>query len=185
MITTCFEQRTKTKVHKLAMMCWMVWKGRNELVWNQKSLEVIDVVQYALSVRDHWKSAWDKTFDPLLSHMTHEDGHEHWQLPALNRIKINTDATSNCYSHAFVVQNHNGELNEAESKYVRGQVILELAEVTGVREALSWVKKKADCRSRGRNRLFASSPSHSQFDIELLLFREGCGELSKAHGKLK
>lgn len=101
------------------------------------------MVQYVFSILDHWKSAQDKIFDPFLSHMNHEDGHEHWQLPTLNRIKINTDAAiftaSNCYNHAFVVRNHNSEFIEAESKYVRGQVIPELAEATGVRDALSWV----------------------------------------------
>lgn len=61
-------------------------------------------------------------------------------------IKINSDASifeeSNSYIHAFVVRDHKGELIEARSRCLRGQVNPHLAEVIGMRESLSWVKDK-------------------------------------------
>ena len=51
-----------------------------------------DVVQSAYSVFNQWTSAQDKTFDRFMGLMTPEDGHEHWQLPKTNRIKIHSIA---------------------------------------------------------------------------------------------
>lgn len=76
--------------------------------------------------------------------MTQDDGHERWEPPKHNRVKINSDAAifeeSSSYSYAFVIRNHDGELVEARSRCSYGQVSPELAEAIGIREALSWVK---------------------------------------------
>ncbi|KAL8118188.1 hypothetical protein AgCh_015911 [Apium graveolens] len=87
-----------------------------------------------------------KTFDASLGFMTPEDGRVAWQAPTYDRIKVNTDATIfsslHRYSHAQVVRDHNGALFEAMSRCNPGIVSPDLAEATGIREALSWVKKE-------------------------------------------
>ena len=122
----------------------MIWKNRNELIWNQRSLNISEVVESAYSVLNQWRSVQDHTFDRFLGYMSHEDGDEHWHLPQPNSVKVNTDAAIfedlNCYSHAFVVRNHEGRLVEARSRGLHGRPNPELAEVLGIREALSWVK---------------------------------------------
>ncbi|KAL8149999.1 hypothetical protein AgCh_006858 [Apium graveolens] len=134
----------REEIHRAIMICWMLWKSRNDLVWNQHSMEVFEVVESATTVLNQWRSVQDKSFDNFLGYMSQDDGHEHWKLPQSDKVKINSDAAifehDNCYSHAFVVRNHHGQLIEARSKCMQGKISPELAEAIGVREALSWVK---------------------------------------------
>lgn len=44
-----FEQCRSEKIRVMVMVCWMIWKSRNDLVWKQRSMEVEEVVQSANS----------------------------------------------------------------------------------------------------------------------------------------
>lgn len=55
-----FEQQQLSEVHTTVMICWIIWKQRNELVWNQHSLEVAEVVESAYSILNQWTSVQDK-----------------------------------------------------------------------------------------------------------------------------
>ncbi|XP_074350146.1 uncharacterized protein LOC141689684 [Apium graveolens] len=127
------------------MLCWSIWKGHNELVWNQRGLEVGEIVASARVVLSQWRQAQDISFDKFLSLMTKEDGLEHWVLPKEKMVKINCDATifesSNCYSSPMVVCDSRGEVIEAASKCYSGSVPPENTEAMGVQVALSWTKK--------------------------------------------
>nr|XP_017256465.1 PREDICTED: uncharacterized protein LOC108226023 [Daucus carota subsp. sativus] len=45
------------------MLCWAIWKCRNNLVWNQRGLEITEVVESAKVVRSQWKKAQDNLFN--------------------------------------------------------------------------------------------------------------------------
>ncbi|XP_074349748.1 uncharacterized protein LOC141689374 [Apium graveolens] len=139
-----FEQLDKKEVHISVMVCWMLWKHRNELVWNQRSLEISKILESACSILNQWNSVQDKTYDRFMAYMNHNDGDEHWHTPMTNRVKINVDAAifddTNCCIHAFVARDHEGQLVEARSKCLRGRSCPDLAEALSTREALSWVK---------------------------------------------
>lgn len=127
-----------------SMVCWMLWKYRNDLVWNQTCLAVPEVLNMALSVLNQWYFVHDKTFDHTLWLLNPEDGQVKWQVLSLNRVKVNTNAAlfnnPNRFSHAQFIRDHNGKLIEAMSKCCLGSVSPELAEVMGIQEAPSWVK---------------------------------------------
>ncbi|KAL8103095.1 hypothetical protein AgCh_027577 [Apium graveolens] len=112
-----FDQQRMEDVHIIVMVCWMLWKNRNDLVWNQHSLDSAE-----------------------------EDGEEHWNPPSINSVKINTDAAifteSDSYSYVFVVRDHEGRLIEAGARCRRGSPSADLAEALSIREALSWLKDK-------------------------------------------
>lgn len=36
------------EIHNTVMVCWALWKNRNDLVWNQKSLDSSEVFATAL-----------------------------------------------------------------------------------------------------------------------------------------
>ena len=95
-------------------------------------------------------SVQDKSFNRFMAYMNQEDGDEHWHTPMINRVKINVDAAifeqTNCYSHAFVIRDHEGKLIEARSSCMRGQPNPDLAEALGIKEVLSWVQEN-DCRN--------------------------------------
>ncbi|XP_074356204.1 uncharacterized protein LOC141695896 [Apium graveolens] len=75
--------------------------------------------------------------------MSHNDGDEHWRKPMINSIKINSDAAifedSKCYGRAYIIRDHEGQLIEARSKYFQGRLHSDLAEVFGIKKALSWI----------------------------------------------
>ncbi|XP_074351598.1 uncharacterized protein LOC141690721 [Apium graveolens] len=127
------------------MVLWSVWKSRNELVWNQRGMSVIEVVESVKSLLYQWQSAQDKTFDSFLGLMTREDGADHWRLPTEGTVKVNTDAaifsSSDHFSFSMVARSHSGEMIEAKYVGRKGVIQPELAEAIGVKEALSWVKK--------------------------------------------
>ncbi|XP_074322699.1 uncharacterized protein LOC141659673 [Apium graveolens] len=71
--------------------------------------------------------------------------HSH-QVPQIGTVKVNTDAAlfehSNCFSFAMVARDHEGTMLEAASSCRPGSLHPELAEIIGIREALSWIKNK-------------------------------------------
>lgn len=85
-------------------------------------------------------------FDNYFGFITPADGNEHCQLPRINTVKVNTDAAlfeeSGHFSFSMLARDHDRKLIEASTSCRQGLVALELAEAIGVREALSWVKKK-------------------------------------------
>lgn len=128
------------------MLCWSVWKSRYDLVWKQRGMEISEVLALARVVLSEWQEAQDKHFDKSWSLLAPDDGNEHWTLPKINNIKVNTDAAifqdDNCYSYAFAARNHKGEFIHAQSRCKPGHIAPESAEALGISEALSWMKEK-------------------------------------------
>lgn len=55
--------------HMTAMVSRSLWERRNESVWNQKGMEVVDVVESAKVVLNQGQCAQDKLFDNYLGFM--------------------------------------------------------------------------------------------------------------------
>lgn len=142
---TMVFQYQKNMVLKIVMVCWLVWRSRNELIWNKRSIDPNEVVLSASSILDQWSSVQDRSYDQFLGYMTPEDGMERWSKPVGNSIKINSDAAIfaelNSFGCAMVVRDSSGQLVEASVKKFTGKTSVETAEVMGIREALSWVKQ--------------------------------------------
>ncbi|KAM6544107.1 hypothetical protein CsatB_008554 [Cannabis sativa] len=141
----------------IAMTCWAIWKARNDCVWKEKTASVAAVTILASSMLEQWSKAQDKTHVPTAAFLSPADGALSWQKPATGEVKINTDAAlfsdPNRYSFACVARDDSGHVLEAISSCKLGVVTPELAEAMGVREALSWLKKK------GWNRVTIESDS--------------------------
>ncbi|KAK1353661.1 hypothetical protein POM88_052026 [Heracleum sosnowskyi] len=54
-----FQKCTAEEVRIVSMVCWCLWKNRNDIVWNQKSSDATTVVYSARNVLDQWQSAQD------------------------------------------------------------------------------------------------------------------------------
>ena len=147
------------------MRCYVGQYGSVEMIWFVMSANV---------VLNQWHSTEDKFSDHYLGLMTQEDGDERWVAPKDNKVKVNTDAalfsSTNCYSFAFVVRNHEGSLVEAQSRCCPGNTTPEIAEALGIREALSWLKEQLH-RWRGGNRLPSCCPSHQRPFNSTIIFR--------------
>ena len=58
-----FWQQDKERIHIAVMVCWMIWKHRNELVWNQHRSEITEAVESTYSILSQWDDVQDRTFD--------------------------------------------------------------------------------------------------------------------------
>uniref|UniRef100_A0A803NML8 Uncharacterized protein n=1 Tax=Cannabis sativa TaxID=3483 RepID=A0A803NML8_CANSA len=107
----------------ISMVVWAIWKCRNDLVWDNKSKFVREVVTLATTVLNQWHSARDKIQDTSLGFLNSKDSDEHWRIPNVETIKVNTDAAifeqSQCFSYSLVARNHIGTLEEARSVCTR------------------------------------------------------------------
>lgn len=111
------DSRNKDENKMILRQRWSIWRARNETVWNQRCMDVNEVIMTAVSTLNQWVNAQDKSFDTFLGYMTSEDGIEQLRAPNADTIKNNTDATifktSHCYSFAHVARDHTWALIEA------------------------------------------------------------------------
>lgn len=71
-----FQQRSNEEIHSTSMIGWMLWKNRNDVVWNKKGMNFSSVVTSAFSVFNQWNFVQDKSFSISMGFMTQEDGSE-------------------------------------------------------------------------------------------------------------
>uniref|UniRef100_A0A803PLQ3 Reverse transcriptase domain-containing protein n=1 Tax=Cannabis sativa TaxID=3483 RepID=A0A803PLQ3_CANSA len=73
-------------------------------------------------------------------------GSEHWSKPAFNNVKVNVDgaifASEGWFGFGSVARDHNGRVIESISQSKPRQVDATMAEIYGIKEALSWIKRK-------------------------------------------
>uniref|UniRef100_A0A803NQC8 RNase H type-1 domain-containing protein n=1 Tax=Cannabis sativa TaxID=3483 RepID=A0A803NQC8_CANSA len=127
------------------MILWRIWLARNDILWNKKSTTVLEVVRSARTNLDTWKNAQTRVFTPLLN-VNFSSGREHWVKPVLTKFKINVDGalfdSENRFGIGCIIRNGEAKMVEAFSKSKIGKVSPEIAEVIGMKEALSWIKQK-------------------------------------------
>ncbi|KAM6543667.1 hypothetical protein CsatB_008114 [Cannabis sativa] len=137
---------TTTVVEERAMIAWKIWLARNDILWSNKTTTVYEVVRSARTNLDSWKNAQVQRTAPLLN-VNHSNGMEHWMKPMNHKLKINVDGAifeaENCFGVGCVIRDQTARLVEAISISKHGGVTPEIAEAIGVKEALSWIKKKA------------------------------------------
>ncbi|XP_062103848.1 uncharacterized protein LOC133814961 [Humulus lupulus] len=128
------------------VLCWEIWKARNTLVWNQKRSLVDEVVLSASLLLDQWLAAQDSMLAPPSGIWRPDDGAEHWTCPQTDVIKVNVDAaifsSEGKFGIGCVARDGAGHLIEAFSSLKAGRVKPLEAEALGLKEALSWIKRK-------------------------------------------
>ncbi|XP_062100181.1 uncharacterized protein LOC133806062 [Humulus lupulus] len=129
------------------MLCWAVWRRRNDYVWRNRRGTNHGVLLTADSSLLAWVQAQDREIAPLPNFLSPADGRLSWVKPPLGALKINVDAAifsaAATYSFACIVRDHEGAFVEAFSVCRAGVVSPGLGEALGVREALSWIKKRS------------------------------------------
>uniref|UniRef100_A0A803PB72 RNase H type-1 domain-containing protein n=1 Tax=Cannabis sativa TaxID=3483 RepID=A0A803PB72_CANSA len=129
------------------MVSWVIWKARNELLWNKNVTTVAEVINTAKTVLNQWKTTSSNRFSPLSAVINNTSNNStNWTAPAAGFLKVNVDgavfAASDCYGLGGLARDANGHLIEAFCLHKAGCVQPSLVEAIGVKEALSWIKKK-------------------------------------------
>ncbi|KAM6550249.1 hypothetical protein CsatB_000057 [Cannabis sativa] len=127
------------------MVIWAIWHARNELVWREKSLSAAEVILLARVVLNQWRNAQQRRLGSLFVPSGSNVDLEHWVKPVMGKIKVNVDgaifANDGKFGAAAVARDHDGRFIEAFRVLLEGFVDPAIAEVVGVKEALSWIKR--------------------------------------------
>lgn len=129
---------------EVAVVCWAIWKARNELVWNQKRSQAWKVVESAKEYLKQWSTAQNRSYVASVSPMRDGDGASKWVKPQIDTIKVTVDAAifknRGEFGFGLVARDCRGDLVLAKSVLHKGVASPELAEAMAVKEALSWIK---------------------------------------------
>ncbi|XP_060964982.1 uncharacterized protein LOC133033953 [Cannabis sativa] len=127
------------------MVCWSIWHARNEVQWNHKSRSALEVVKSAKNILGQWKITKFESPNALFA-MGDISKSNCWRKPDEYTVKVNVDGATfeahQKFSFGCVARDHHGKLIEAISESRWGCVSAEIAEVIGIKEALSWIKRK-------------------------------------------
>uniref|UniRef100_A0A803PCK9 Reverse transcriptase domain-containing protein n=1 Tax=Cannabis sativa TaxID=3483 RepID=A0A803PCK9_CANSA len=127
-----------------AMISWSIWKTRNEVFWQNKNCTTLGVVQSARKALDQWRVANKNTAATFATGVLSNSNI--WRKPLCGKIKVNVDSaifeSQRMFGFGCVARDHTGQLLEAISDSRIGGVLPEIAEVVGMKEALSWIKRK-------------------------------------------
>ncbi|KAM6544160.1 hypothetical protein CsatB_008607 [Cannabis sativa] len=140
----------KEELGKIVVLCWAIWSARNDLIWHQRVRTVRDVVVFANSSLNQFLKAQGRENIPSLSPLKAGDGSERWIKP-VSGIKLNVDAATfdrhSKHGYGCVVRNSQGALISVFAGCYNGKVTAELAEIMGIKEALSWLKRSSNTQA--------------------------------------
>ncbi|XP_050238088.1 uncharacterized protein LOC126687573 [Mercurialis annua] len=128
----------------ISMVCWHIWSNRNSIVWSEKRLEVLDVLNMAGCQLTAWRKARESNPAKDNVNLVREDGRLKWVRPAEGVLKVNVDAScrndGRSIGVGITVRNSSGVLVQARAVNFLGNHDPRVAKIMGIREALSWVK---------------------------------------------
>lgn len=138
------------KADLICMVCWGIWKARNEAVWEDKSPRAGVVVNFTRAHPTQWKQVQVKGSIVPISQAGPAGNLERWTKPRSNCVKINCDSamfpSSGCFGIGWIARDDRGDLIHAVSQRRTGNPGVVWAETVSIREVLSWVKLREDSR---------------------------------------
>lgn len=75
-LAAAFKKLGKKGAGLVSMLCWSLWRARNDMVWKNRSSSVMGVVTSAKSYLDQWSRAQDSTRVIPLQNTERGDGAE-------------------------------------------------------------------------------------------------------------
>ena len=126
-----------------AMIVWNIWQARNAFVWNNKSHSAAHVVFSARKMLDLYQFAHSSKGGSVFQTQEKMRNNEQWTPPVENGIKVNVDGAIfselGRFGFGYIARNHTGQVLRTSNRSCIGSVQPEIAEVMGIKEALSWI----------------------------------------------
>ncbi|XP_074347538.1 uncharacterized protein LOC141686399 [Apium graveolens] len=142
-IKMVFELESKSKCAEVVMVCWTIWRARNDLVWNQKYTRVTRIVAEAKQHLTQWNFAQNRLSWASLQLSVEGDGAVVWVRPVTNTVKVSVDAAvfedRDAVGFGLIARDSDGMLIAAKSIVHPHLVSPVTAEAMAVKEALSWI----------------------------------------------
>ncbi|XP_074352995.1 uncharacterized protein LOC141692156 [Apium graveolens] len=77
---------------KIITLCWVIWRARNDRVWNQKSSSANKTVAAARQYLTQWTETQCRSFVTPLQPYVEGDGASKWVKHQSNKVKVSVDA---------------------------------------------------------------------------------------------
>ncbi|XP_031111871.1 uncharacterized protein LOC116015844 [Ipomoea triloba] len=140
----------------MAVKFWVLWKVRNDAVWNSKQWQLADMRRYMGSLLSAWQEAWPTISSTGQAQLVRNND---WKPPPLGFLKCNVDAAIHSAGATFgaVLRNHEGLFVAALSGQLHCSQDPYLAEALAVKEALSWIKSRPKRRFFKERRFYMES----------------------------
>uniref|UniRef100_A0A803P6B0 Reverse transcriptase domain-containing protein n=1 Tax=Cannabis sativa TaxID=3483 RepID=A0A803P6B0_CANSA len=140
-----FEKESVATLEEVAVLSWSIWKSRNEFIWQNKTSSAAAIVFSARTVLEQYKFAQTRKGLSLSSHLDGGKNIEHWTTPVLNCIKVNVDGAifenEERFGMGAIARDSAGIFVAAFNTSFFGVVHSGMAEIVGIKEALSWIKR--------------------------------------------
>ncbi|CAH9084823.1 unnamed protein product [Cuscuta epithymum] len=137
---------SKEELEQFVLICWSLWKSRNDKLWKNISTFWRGVVARGETMLAGWKEARVQQSDWKASSGGERGGGDgtqgKWQPPGAGVVKINVDAA--VHSHGdwrglgLVARNDKGSFIAGRSVRERGRFSVSTTEALAIREAVLW-----------------------------------------------
>jgi ribonuclease HI len=138
----------KESIEYITATIYHIWKARNLLVFQDKEIPVMTVVQLALdSANDYIKLSTQRPQIHSQASKNRTRGHDNiiWSPPARNLLKLNVDAhpcDDGRWGLGLVLRKEDGGCVGAATRLVRGSQETLEGEAMGLKAAMEFVKSK-------------------------------------------
>ena len=134
---------TSDQLQWCAMMCWLLWNGRNAWVWKKHIQDYILIYSTAMNILKEWQQAQPQSL-PLQRPMV-EAGDRKWKPLTAGFTKCNVDGATIIHAphvgFGFMIRNEDGGLVAARNGRLDGLANGLIAEALRCREALVWIQR--------------------------------------------
>ncbi|KAL8119408.1 hypothetical protein AgCh_016796 [Apium graveolens] len=131
---------------KILTLCWLIWRSRNDLIWNGKRWPILRIVAKAWEYLSQWRAAQNRGFSVPINPTVEGDGATIWVKPQHNEVKITVDAAifqdKGSSGFGIIARDHDGWLILARSLTTPEVLNPTLAEAIAIKEALSWTMER-------------------------------------------
>ena len=126
---------------ELLFVLWSIWTERNNQVWNQKSMQALDVsVQLCSRLHEYRYHNKGKNINGVRTMAK-------WSPPSAGMCKINVDGayfqSTGCGGWGFVIRDHTGEMLGGGAGPIKGLLSAEHAELIACSMAVEFAQSHA------------------------------------------
>lgn len=108
----------------MTTICWVIWKARNELIWNNKHTQTSVAIASAKIYLVQWRNAQRSSLKALFPTLMVGDGAVSWVKPQETIMKVTVDARTfseyNSTGVGTVARDTRGELIQARPVRTQG-----------------------------------------------------------------
>ncbi|KAK2358351.1 Polynucleotidyl transferase, ribonuclease H superfamily protein [Trifolium repens] len=138
------QNASKHSLQIIATITYTIWLARNSKIFQKKDIPAIDAVDCAMKcLSDYHHHLIEDRLQNSNKHNSNSRNSKSWSPPPLNSLKLNVDAhltSDGRWGFGWILRGSDGRCAGAGTRVCLGSNDVDLAEVTGLHEALHFVE---------------------------------------------